>query len=68
MSVDQVNANIRAEMARHKYTQRHVAGHLGIPEYAVSRRMNGHTRWTLDEFIRLAQFLRADPATLLRDH
>lgn len=62
-----VAANIRAELARHRTSGSALARHLGIPQSAVSRRLNGHVAFDLDQLPAIAEFLGVPVAALLAD-
>lgn len=46
-------------------TQREIADALGVPQSAVSRRLNGQTALTVDDLIVLARLLDLDPAAVI---
>lgn len=56
---------IRAEMARLRLTQEHVAAALGITRTGFYRRMNAHVDFSATEVIKLAALLKQDPSALL---
>lgn len=60
-----VSAAVRAEMARTRTPQASLARALGITQQSVSRRLNGHTPFTLDEVVVAADLLGVDRALLL---
>ena len=60
-----VAANTRAEMARRKIRQRHIAEYLGMTQQSVSARLSGRVAFTVDELAAIARLLGVDPATLL---
>ena len=49
---------IRGEMKRQKINQDVVATWLNIPRSAVSKRLNGQTRWSLEETISMFELLK----------
>lgn len=53
---EHVAAEVRALMGRHKVTQTKLAEVLGIPQSAVSLRINGKREFTLSELDALARF------------
>lgn len=57
--------NIRAEMARRRLSQTELAGVLGISQTAVSRRLSGDTRFSVDELLKVAGWLGVPAASLL---
>lgn len=50
-------ANVRAEMARRRVPQQTVAQRLGVSQSAVSRRVAGHTPFTVAELVQVADLL-----------
>ena len=63
----QVAANIRAEIARRRLSQRLVAEHLGISQPAFSARMSGKTALDVDDLLAIADLLGVPAADLLKD-
>jgi len=59
--------NIRAEMARTGATQTQLAGALGLPQAAISRRLCDETPWRVSELQAIAAFLHVSIAALLPD-
>lgn len=57
-----VAAGVRAELARQRRTQLEVAELLDTTQVTVSRKLNGHTPFTVNELYRLAGWL-AVPVT-----
>lgn len=57
--------NIRAEMVRRGISQEAIAKLLDLSQAAVSSRLRGETRITVDEVVKIAAHLKVDPATLL---
>jgi len=53
-----VSAEIRAEMARQRLSQQHLATLLGISRQAVSRRLTEETPWNLPELEIIAAALK----------
>lgn len=62
---ERVATEIRAHLARQRKTQAQIAGHLGISQQAVSRRMSGAQPFDVDELHRVAAFLDVPVASLL---
>lgn len=62
---DVVVANVRAEIARRRWTQSQAAVRLGLSQQALSDRLTGRSRVSIDELGRIADALRLDPADLL---
>jgi transcriptional regulator with XRE-family HTH domain len=60
-----VTNTIRAEMARRKMSQKDLADALGLSQPAASRRLNGHTEFTVGELLEIAAVLGVAPAVLL---
>lgn len=61
-----VAANCRAEAARHGKTGQDIADGTGIHRVTLSRRLNGHSPFTIDQLVAIAEFLRVPLATLLQ--
>lgn len=57
--------NIRAEMARHRVTQRDLAAALDLSPAGINRRLTGFTRISADELVSIASALGVKPAQLL---
>jgi transcriptional regulator with XRE-family HTH domain len=64
-NAEQVAANVRAEMARHRVTQAQLATVLGLHQMSVSRRLNGEVPFDVNELVAVADYLGVDPAALL---
>jgi transcriptional regulator with XRE-family HTH domain len=60
-----IGGNVRAELARKGRTQTAAAHLLGLPQSAISRRMNGGTAWEIDELLALATWLDVPVTTFL---
>lgn len=60
-----VTANIRAEMARRQVTQQDIADHLKLSPAAISARMSGQTKISVEELVDIARYLGVQPAELL---
>ena len=52
-----VSAEIRAEMARQRLSQKELARRLGWSRAALSRRLTGGTSWSIDEADKIAELL-----------
>lgn len=63
----ELTANIRAELARRGRTQEALAQALGLSSGAISQRLNGGVRITVNDLKRIAEFLEVDPAELLKE-
>lgn len=63
----QVAAEIRAVLARNQTSGKQLAGHLGISQFAVSRRLRGETPFSVDELSATADFLGIPLATLVSE-
>ena len=57
--------NIRAEMARTGVTQAQLAGALGLPQAAISRRLCDETPWRVSELQAVATHLKVPLTALL---
>lgn len=62
---EQVAANVRAELGRHRRTQTATADHLGMSQTAVSRRLNGEVPFDINEVHSLAKWLGIPVMALL---
>lgn len=62
-----VSGNIRAELARQRKTQEHLAAVLGITRQAISRRMRGYVVFDIDELRKIAHYLDVPLAELIDD-
>lgn len=62
-----VAAEVRAELARARVPAASLAAVLGIAQPNVSRRLNGHIAFTVDEIAAVAAALRVPPAAFLPD-
>ena len=60
-----VAANIRAEIARQRVSQRTLADRLGMSPAALSNRLTGMTPIDVNELSAIADVLGVDPASLL---
>lgn len=59
--------NIRAEMARRRVSQRHMAEQLGISQAAFSYRMSGKTPLDINELDTIAKTLGVPVESLVKD-
>lgn len=67
--VERVAGALRAEMARRKVSQSQLAGHLGMSQMAVSRRVSGETPLDIAELFAAADYLGVPVTALLAlDH
>lgn len=63
-----VTDNIRAEMARRRFSQTDLAGVLGRSQAAVSRRLAGETDFSLREITTIAGWLGVSVSSLLNEN
>lgn len=56
---------VRAEVARHRKTQREVALVLGLPQPSVSKRLLGEVPFRAEEIAAIAAWLDIEPNVLL---
>ena len=61
-----IAGEIRAECARQGITAGDLAGRAGLTPAAMSRRLNGHTEFTIREVIAVSAVLGIDAAALMR--
>lgn len=64
-STDELAAEVRAEMARQRFTPIDVAKGTGISYATVKRRLAGQYPFTMDEFGAVAAFLGVEPSELV---
>ncbi len=62
-----VGANVRAEMARRRITQREVADALGLAQTAVSKRLLGIVPWDVNELSAVADLIGVPVASLITE-
>ena len=62
----QIASEIRAEMAKKKVIPSVLALELGWSRSTVYSRINGSSAWTIDEIVTASNFLKIDPAFLVR--
>lgn len=60
-----VGANVRAETARKRVSQRQMGAALGISHASVSARLSGRTPIDINELVTMATLLEVPLATLL---
>jgi plasmid maintenance system antidote protein VapI len=61
-----VAAEIRAEMARQQRKQGDLAEALGISKAGMSQRLNGRQELTVNEVVRIAEWLECDPVAWMQ--
>ena len=52
-----VSGNVRAEMARRRVTQKDLSEALGIAQTQISKRLNGHSEWRVNDLPPVAEVL-----------
>jgi transcriptional regulator with XRE-family HTH domain len=62
-----IAAAVRAEVARHRKTQREIAAVLGLHQAGVSKRLLGEIPFRAEEIAALAAWLDVEPNILLGD-
>lgn len=62
---ERIAAEVRAELARQRKTQRDIADVLGLPQSAVWLRLNGDRSFRAEELVRIADALGVPVATFL---
>ena len=62
-----VAANIRAALAYRALTQARLAGHLGLSEMALSRRMKSSAEFTTSEVAAVARYFNMTPGDLFEE-
>ena len=68
-TTDSIAAEVRAELARRRCPAKDVAAALGLDKSAVSRRLNGHTRFTVEDLAIIGRLLGVEPGRFLSaDH
>ncbi|AMS03532.1 helix-turn-helix DNA binding protein [Gordonia phage Guacamole] len=60
-----VAANVRAELARRQVAAQQLAEGIGLSRVTLSRRLNGHAPWTIDEIAATAEFLNVPVESLI---
>lgn len=60
-----IAAEVRATLARNQISGKQLAAHLGISQFAVSRRLRGETPFSVDELSATADFLAVSLEELL---
>lgn len=62
---EQVAANVRAELGRHRKSQSDLGQALGLTQSAVARRLSGKVAFDINEISTAAVFLSVPVASLL---
>lgn len=62
---ERLSANIRAELARNKLTQKNAAHVLHIKPVSLSNRLSGNTEFKFSELISLAELMKISLTELL---
>jgi transcriptional regulator with XRE-family HTH domain len=60
-------ANVRAELARKGISQMTLAGHIGMTQASVSKRLRGEVAFNVDELSAVARVLDVPIASLLAE-
>lgn len=60
-----IAAEVRAAMARRRETIDRLAPVISVTRSTLSRKLNGHTSFTADELLAIADHLEIQPAVLL---
>ena len=60
-----IGTHVHMLIWRRGITQRELAAGIGLQEAAVSRKLRGRARWSLDELYATAAYLGLEPAGLL---
>lgn len=63
----QINATIRRQLRVQGMRHSHLAAALGMSRVSLSRRLNGHVAWTVDELTAVCELLDVELAELLTD-
>ena len=63
----QIASNVRAEMARAAVTQTRMGQDLRFSQQSISRRLNGHVPFTVDELDVIAEYLGLPLSALIAD-
>lgn len=66
-TTDTTAARIRAELGRRRLPDTALCEVLGLSRSGVSRRLLGHTDWTVGQVLAVARFLELDPRSLIPD-
>lgn len=62
---EQISIEVRAAMGRANASRRDLASKLGVDPMWVTRRLIGQTPFSVEDVVRIARALDADPKTLL---
>lgn len=62
-----ISSEILALMGRHRTSQTDLAAALGWTQPYLSRRINGHTPWSIDDLEAIAQHFDRSLATIIAD-
>lgn len=62
---DSITTTVRVAMSLRRESQEQLAAVLGVTRSAVSAKLNGHARWSLDDVDRLAEHYGLAPEQLL---
>jgi transcriptional regulator with XRE-family HTH domain len=60
-----IPAEIRAEMGRQRLTMIGLSDYTGIPRTTLAEQINGNTRITVDNLVKIAKALGVDPSTFI---
>ncbi len=63
----QAGANVRAEMARRRISQQTLADTIGLSQAGLSKRLNGHVPWDVNELAAAAAALGVHLHALVGD-
>lgn len=63
----EVAGEVRALLARRQISGKQLATHLGLSQFAVSRRLRGETPFSVDELAATAEWLGVPVASLLTE-
>jgi transcriptional regulator with XRE-family HTH domain len=63
-----VGANVRAEMARRRISQKTLGEHLGLGQVSISARLAGRTPFDVNELVSIAAFLGVTVDVLMAEH
>ena len=68
MNLPDIAGNVRAELARQRKTREALRSSLQISRGSMHRRLAGHTSFTADELVLVAQFLDVPVAEFFQDN
>lgn len=63
----EVAGEIRALLARRQASGKQLASHLGMSQFAISRRLRGETPFSIDELAAAAEFLGVPMSDLVAE-